>query len=819
MEKFGIQGQQSAMSFGALASDRTPQPAATTMRELRRSWLAPITVAAAYYLTAKLGEWLAFPSAPVSALWAPNAIVMAALVLAPRARWWTYLLAVLPFHLLAQLPNFPLSQVLIQYLLNNAEALIGALAIKKLCPGLRRFDRVRSALVLIIFGGIVAPIVTSVLMAGAFVAVGLSREFWLTSTVRTLSNTFAVVTLVPLIVHGVERLRAGQGQVVLARAAEACVLAICLVGIGFLVFVLPAAGPHRSPILLPILVWAVMRFGVAGACGAALLVGALSTWGVLSGQGPFTTQDPVEAAFSVISFQAATSIALVIFAALLEERTQAGRALSASEAKFRGIFEHNIIPTVIWRDDFHISDANDAFVRLTGFSHADIERGGLPFDQLSAWSRQSDALQSSSATEKELVVRDGRRIPVIVSGHRFPGEPGGVIYALDLSEFRRAEAGRLTAEGLHSAVLASVHDQIAVLDSAGTIVEINDSWRRFVRTARARRFDFVLEGENFLTACAQAAERGDRAAAEQLGAVRAVLDQSETRRQLEFAGASSAGQYWFEVSIEQLRRPEGGAVITRTDVTPRKQAELEALNQRQQLAHLGRAAVLGQLSGAFAHELNQPLTSILGNAEAALRLLASDGSDPLEIREILRDIVEEDERAAQIIQRLRSLLRKGDIQRQPVDLNAIVHEVLDLARTELITRNVSVSTDFDAQAPFVMADRVQMQQVVLNLLMNACEAMTGVPPPDRKVALATRSMPQTACVEMTIHDSGCGIATGDTERIFQAFVTTKAHGLGLGLAICRSVAEAHHGRLWAEENAGHGGAIFHLSVPVEGGVQ
>ncbi|HEY8509100.1 MAG TPA: ATP-binding protein, partial [Steroidobacteraceae bacterium] len=368
---------------------------------------------------------------------------------------------------------------------------------------------------------------------------------------------------------------------------------------------------------------------------------------------------------------------------------------------------------------------------------------------------------------------------------------------------------------LHAAVLASLHDQIAILDSTGRIVEINESWRRAVESAPGPRFDRALPGVNLVDACARAAERGDRAAAEQLDALRAVLGGTEVRRQFECAGPEGDSPTWIEVSVEKLRRGEGGVVVTRTDVTARKQAELEARNQRLQLTHLGRAAILGQLSGAFAHELKQPLTSILGNAEAALRMLARGSNDPAELREILIDIVQDDERAAQVIQRLRSLLDKGDTVRQPVDLNQVIQEVLELARSELITRNVSVTTDFDRSAPIVQADRVQMQQVILNLLMNACEAMTNVPAAQRKIMVRTRYDRTGSFVEASVTDTGCGIPPADLERIFQPFVTTKGQGMGLGLAICRSVAQAHGGRLWAESTPG-AGATFHLRIPTEG---
>ena len=380
-------------------------------------------------------------------------------------------------------------------------------------------------------------------------------------------------------------------------------------------------------------------------------------------------------------------------------------------------------------------------------------------------------------------------------------------------------AARLgVSEGLHAAVIGSVQDQIAVLDSAGRIIEVNESWRRAVQLAHPARFDRVLANQSYFDACAHAAESGQRTATEQLAALCDVLGGRETRRNFEYQEPAGMEQAWIEVTIEKLQRPEGGAVITRTDISARKRSEHEARVQQQQLTHLGRAAVLGQLSGAFAHELNQPLTSILSNAEAALRMIASGNVDPEEIEEILCDIVHADLRASQVIDRLRSLLEKGDILRRPVDLNAIVGEVLDLAKSELITRHVRVGTSLDGRAPVVMADRVQMQQIVLNLIMNACDAMSGMPVADRKVELITCYLPDESCVEVTVKDRGCGVQAGDLDRIFQPFVTSKSNGMGMGLAICRSVAEAHRGQLWAESTPGFG-ATFHLRIPLGGALQ
>ncbi len=181
---------------------------------------------------------------------------------------------------------------------------------------------------------------------------------------------------------------------------------------------------------------------------------------------------------------------------------------------------------------------------------------------------------------------------------------------------------------------------------------------------------------------------------------------------------------------------------------------------------------------------------------------------------MLEDIVLDDIRAAEVIQRLRAMLTRGEIQRQPVEISQVVREVLDLARGDLVTRNVTVSTHFDPHALPVFADRVQIQQVVLNLVVNACEAMSGIVPSERKLAISTRYIEKSGIVECSVADRGGGIAADSLERIFQPFVTTKLQGLGLGLAICRSIVEAHGGRLWAENTADRG-AVFRFTTRVD----
>jgi signal transduction histidine kinase len=251
----------------------------------------------------------------------------------------------------------------------------------------------------------------------------------------------------------------------------------------------------------------------------------------------------------------------------------------------------------------------------------------------------------------------------------------------------------------------------------------------------------------------------------------------------------------------------------RKDIVAQQRAELEAKENRAQLTHLTRVALLGQLSGALAHELNQPLTAILSNAQAALHFLKADRIDPAELREILDDIVAEDQRAGQVIHRLRALFKRGETELQLLQVNDLVRESLDLAHGDLVTRNVAVATELSPYVPMVRGDRVQMQQVLLNLLVNACEAMG--PGGARHVTIATYATDDDA-VQISVTDRGPGIPAEQEPRLFEPFFTTKPQGLGLGLSISRSIVTAHGGRLWATNNAGPG-ATFHIVLPAHRG--
>src|SRR5213592_1690787 len=268
-----------------------------------------------------------------------------------------------------------------------------------------------------------------------------------------------------------------------------------------------------------------------------------------------------------------------------------------------------------------------------------------------------------------------------------------------------------------------------------------------------------------------------------------------------------------EIGLSPIHTSNGPLVLASiVDITERKLAELEAARQRHDLAHLGRVTALGELSSSLAHELTHPLTAILSNAQAAQRFLADDDVDLDEVREILNDIVTQDQRAGDVIHRLRLLLKKGELQEHcdDVDLNEVIRDVVNLMRSDLINRNVTVDTDLAQNLPAVTGDRVQLQQVLLNLMLNGCEAMADYNSSERRLLIASQW--ENGAVRVSVADRGSGIPEEKMQQVFERFFTTKKEGMGLGLSICRTIIDAHRGKIWATNNAGRG-AIFHFSLP------
>jgi two-component system sensor kinase FixL len=249
------------------------------------------------------------------------------------------------------------------------------------------------------------------------------------------------------------------------------------------------------------------------------------------------------------------------------------------------------------------------------------------------------------------------------------------------------------------------------------------------------------------------------------------------------------------------------------DIAERKRGELEAVQQRTELAHIARVSTMGELAASLAHELNQPLTAILSNAQAAQRFLAVKPPDLEEVHDILKDIVQDNSRAGEVIRRMRALVKKEELEFAPLDLGNVMSDVVLLTHSDAILHNVRVVLEIDSGLPPVQGDKVQLQQVLLNLLLNAFDAVKNSPADERSVALQAE-LDRMSMLKVAVRDRGTGLNGDPFDKIFEPFYTTKPDGLGMGLSISRSIVEAHGGRLWAENNRDRG-ATFYFTLPIE----
>lgn len=384
-----------------------------------------------------------------------------------------------------------------------------------------------------------------------------------------------------------------------------------------------------------------------------------------------------------------------------------------------------------------------------------------------------------------------------------------------------AARGRVVAGDAGLFSLESVMVDITERKEAG-------AWFRFVVGAASGAQVVVASSGEVVLANQRAAAIFGCSVDELIGAdVRALIPESAPGEE----GAIPAHYEWQslgpkgrEMEVVGLRKIDGEAVpldailnvvslgpdlfllISLTNLSEKRRIEHEEVQQRDEMAHFSRVSLLATLSGSLAHELNQPLAAILANAQAARRLL--DGQTPNldEVRESLAAIAENDMRAAELIKRMRALLRKDNSELRPLDICNAVDEVLRLLRSDLLIRQVELKVEKEQTLALVMGDLIQIQQVILNLLMNACDSMAGQPPP--RCILVRIGKVNGDRVQLAVSDQGSGIVAEELKKIFSPFYTSKREGLGLGLAVCKTIVVAHGGDIFAEsEGVGKGTTI------------
>ncbi|HSE12034.1 MAG TPA: PAS domain S-box protein [Rudaea sp.] len=403
--------------------------------------------------------------------------------------------------------------------------------------------------------------------------------------------------------------------------------------------------------------------------------------------------------------------------------------------------------------------------------------------------------------EYRIVGSDGRTRWIAVRGQAefdangVPLRTHGVL--IDMTERRQAEERlRLVVETSPTALL--------MVDSQGLITLVNREAEAVFGYAREELVG--MQVDTLVPRRHRGRHVDDRSAFSGQPSARAM----GAGREL-FARRKDGGEIPVEVALSPVEDdPDLSVLVSIADISARKNAERELAIQRDELAHLSRVVLLAELSGSLAHELNQPLTAILSNAQAAVRFLAHSPPNLDEVRDSLTNIVENDKRAGEVIRRLRAMLRKERADHRNLDLNDVVLDVLRIIRSDLLNRNVEFKLELTPDPLAVEGDRVQLQQVLLNLVMNAADAMAEVRE-DRQITIRT-GLAGSGRVEVAVADVGRGIPEEDLERIFSPFVTSKTSGIGLGLAVCASIMQTHRGSIWATNNATRGATLY-FSLP------
>jgi PAS domain S-box-containing protein len=353
------------------------------------------------------------------------------------------------------------------------------------------------------------------------------------------------------------------------------------------------------------------------------------------------------------------------------------------------------------------------------------------------------------------------------------------------------------SEELHRATLSSISDAVFLTDDEGVFTYVCPNVDMI--------FGYVPEEVHAMS-------RIGRLLGEGLFDVVDLVAQREIRNVEREVAAKSGERRTVLIHLKRVSIMGGTVLYTCRDVTELKHAERELAATRLELAHAARLALVGQLMASIVHEVQQPLTSILANASAGLRILQQqqDGAALAELRETFSDIRSQSTAAAEIIHRLRTLVRKRPLDLQPLDVNEVADDVLLLVHADARRRGVTLRAELAPSLPTINADRVSLQHVLLDLIVNAMDALAEAEG-ERLVVVRTRE--DMGSVEVAVSDTGHGIAAEHRPRIFDAFFTTKPEGIGLGLAIARSIVEAHRGRIWADEHDGRG-ATLRLALPL-----
>jgi PAS domain S-box-containing protein len=505
-------------------------------------------------------------------------------------------------------------------------------------------------------------------------------------------------------------------------------------------------------------------------------------------------------------------IAQIFANALFRKRSD--QALQESEARYRSIFEQAIEGIFRTTLEGKILMANPTLAKMLGYDSAeavirtitDLSRQvWVDPEERSRFLHELDEQGTIRGYECQFKRKDGTKIWVSLSTRPVRGPDGRIAYyeglAEDITERKSAEMALAESEKLYRMLFELTPAGILLIGPDGYVRAANS------RQARLYGYESSQQLEGMYTPLFVAEKDRERAAQN----MKDLLQGDELGERTYTAVRRDGSEFTVEVTSMTLRgshqEVQGYLCLTR-DITKSKQDESERTQLRQELAHLARVMTMAELSSSLAHEINQPLGAILNNAEAARSLLSQVKDERREIGEIIEDIIQDAQRAGDVVRKIRGLVKKGEAIFEPLSVNTLIEDVVKLVNNSLIINNITLQLDLNPDLANVRGDRVRLQQVLLNLMTNAIEAMKKTPLRILEVRSATLA---TDTVAVSICDSGTGIAETEKDKLFKPFFTTKKEGLGMGLAICQSIIEEHGGRIWGENNP-TGGATFSFSL-------
>jgi len=820
-----------------------PQPSARIEHEwgAARVVIAAVLTGIACLLGGKLGVALKLQSEAVSVLWPPNALLLAALLLSPVRTWGFLLLAVLPPHLAVELKGgVPLSMALCWYVSNCLEALIGAAIFRAWVARHGEMHSVRAFGVFMLGATFFATFVSTFADAGFVTLLGWrGGTFWHVWQERFFSNMLATQTIVPAVMATATTDWRSARKAPFVRYLEAGVLSGLLLTILVATFTSQSESWYSSPAMLytplPLLLWAALRFGRTGVNVGLLVLTMLAVFGVVHDRGPFIGGDPQhESALSVQAFLLLVAVPLQLLAKVIGERDRAEEkaydrqrllALTLKAARV-GVWDMDLLT-----NQTSIDEQLAAMFDLPAWERRDVSSWMMrmhPVDLAESEASMQEALAADAPRDESGDSLIGEAVCRVlhrdISWHWILSRgvvlrrPDGVPYramgiGIDVTESRRtAEAMRENEEQLELAA-ATADLGFWTLDVGTGEMWFSEHCAALLGVSNgatpARREIDLLLGRS-----STADERGKD---EDLSAAPPVLAH-------EFSITREGGEErWLATTARRVRDESANSerlIGVVRDITERRKQDEEVEERQQALAHLARVATMGELSTTIVHELGQPVGAVTLNAETARLLIernrawvGGDASRFAVLQELIEDIVRDSRRAETVIGQLRRLMRREQRDREPVNIAIVVSEVLDLVRAELRKHDIGVEWEVSGEGLDVVVNRPQIHQVLLNIILNARDAMESVPPGARRLRVTLRREPFEEVVHVLIADSGMGIAADRLDEVFEPFVTSKAHGVGLGLAISRTIMADHGGDLRAESGEG-GGAVLHLTLPV-----